>query len=211
MVFEDEIGTVLLPTGDTVTSQGAPVNLVNLPASRLLMQAVNILGDDPGQLSVFLHFRKDPVRGIRFDPPAVQILSEIGKEHFRFSEQAVGAQEVLRTIPGKAPVRFPVQPVPAPEIRDPALRGYTCPAQKCRLGRRVQHLPECLHLLFARKGMKISELLPLIRKFSHSALLSQVRIPSHPEKEMRSVRRARSVQRRSSQICRAPLPEHRQR
>ena len=81
--------------------------------------------------------------------------------------QAVTAQKVLRTIFRKVFVRFSVQPVPAPEIRNSAFRRNSRSTQKRDLTGFSHHLPERLYLAFTFQRVIIPDLMPLAGKLSH--------------------------------------------
>ena len=62
------------------------------------MQAVNVLGDDAGKLSAFLHLRQFLVGDVRLDVPTVHFLTIILEKHFRLVIKTAVTQEIFRRI-----------------------------------------------------------------------------------------------------------------
>ena len=98
------------------------MDLLHIFTSGLLMKAVNILGDNAIQLPILLHLRQFQVSRIRLHIPDIKILAEVIKEHLRLPVKALITEQIFRAVPGKLLIRLAVQPILAPEVRNPTLR-----------------------------------------------------------------------------------------
>ena len=138
---EYEIGIIFRPAGYAVILPNGTVHLLHVPAARLLVQAVDVLGDHALQPAGGFHLRQFPVGRVGFRSPGIQVFPVIVKEQLRLLAQAFAAEQVFRFVAGKSPVLFPVKAVFASEIRDVAFCRDTGPAQKYD-GFRVEQISE---------------------------------------------------------------------
>ena len=124
--FEDIVQAVGLSALHAVVAQDAAVQLADVAAAGLLMEAVDVLGDDGGQLAPFLPAGQLFVSGVRFCVRAEHLFTVKTVELLRMVQEKMMAQNLLRR-PG---VMLVIQPVHAAEIRDSALGGHARPAKK---------------------------------------------------------------------------------
>ena len=98
-----------------------PVDLLHVLTACLLVKAVNILRDHTIQPPGAFHFRKDPVRFIRYRSACIQVLSVVIKKDFRLCLQALMTEQIFRLISSKYLPSLFIQAVLTPEIRNSAL------------------------------------------------------------------------------------------
>ena len=122
--LEYEIGRILLMALLTVIAQGRAVNFLDITASRSLMKAVYVLGNNTVEFACLLHLSELIVCPVRFDPMGIEFLSVKLIEDFRTVFKAVDAQKVFGAVSVKLDVMLVIKAVLGPEVRDAALRGY---------------------------------------------------------------------------------------
>ena len=72
------------------------VDFQHITAARLLVQPVDVLGDNGLQLPVRLHFRQRPVCDVGLDFPRIQLLAVELEEHLRIMMQTIRAEKIFR-------------------------------------------------------------------------------------------------------------------
>ena len=126
--LQDVLHGVELPALGAVVPMDAPVELQHVPAARGLVEAVDVLGDDGGELAVLLQLRQGLVGLVGFRVRVQEELLIIIVEDLRVPPEEVVAQQHLRGVAvGGLGL---VDAVRAAKVGDAAFRGQARPAQK---------------------------------------------------------------------------------
>ena len=135
---EDGVQAVKGPAFFAVVPQNAAVQLQHLAASRLLVQAVDVLGDHGLQLPLLFPLGQLPVGGVGLGPGG-QHLGPVKVVKFRLVAdiEAVAEDGFRRVLE-----LLVIQAVHTAEIRDSGLRGHSGPAEKHHVVRFRHPLPQ---------------------------------------------------------------------
>ena len=124
--FEDVLQRVELSALLAVVAQGTAVELQHLPAACLLMQAVDILGDDSLQFSLGLQLCQLVVGRVGLGIGTQELAAVKTEEFLRVLLVKGVAEDGLRWVV----VLLMIQPVYAAEIRDSGFRADTGATEK---------------------------------------------------------------------------------
>ena len=93
------------------------MDLMHADAACLLVQSVDVLGDNGLKFARFFHFCKRVVRDVWLYVVRVKLLPVVFKEYFLVVVQAVMAQKIFGLVRVKFNIMLVVKAVLAPEIR----------------------------------------------------------------------------------------------
>ena len=126
----------------TVVAPGSSMDFLDVHAARLLVESVDVLGNDAGELALFLPLSEDSVRRVWFHSPGVQMAAVEIEEDIRFIPQAFIAQKIFRLVSCKSFLRFVVQAILAAKIGYATFCRNACAAEKYHGSSVIDHDPE---------------------------------------------------------------------